>query len=386
MSTPTGPTRMRRTLGRIWAAIALPVISIVLALVVGAVVILVSELIQTGGSFDPLLPLTAYKALLEGGLGDPNAIVESLVQTTPLVLGGLAVAVGFKAGLFNIGAQGQFTLGALGAVIVGIQLADQSPALAIPAALLAGTLVGAAFGFIPGILKALSGAHEVVTTIMLNYVANDILAALVSGPLKVPGSPSPVTRDVGNAALPILVGRDGHLGILIAVVGSGVMWWLMYRTTRGFEIRTVGANPDAARYAGMRPRLVTVYTMALSGALAGLAGACVALGVTHKMQSSFATSVGFDSIAVALLARSNPLAIIPSALLFGTMRAGSNAMQIEARIPVELINVLVATVLLFLIATPAIRRLLGARSLKPPVEPTPIIARSYGGETPAAPV
>ena len=341
---------------RTWAGVALPVVSILLALVVGAFVILVSQLLEPGGSIDPLRPFEAYRSLFLGAFGGVDNIVETLVQTTPLVLGGLAVAIGFRAGLFNIGAQGQFTLGALGSVVVGVALADQPGYVAIPLAVLAGIVVGGLYGFIPGLLKALSGAHEVVTTIMLNYVANSILAALVSGPLKVPNSPSPVTRDVGNAALPILIGTDGHLGLVFAVVSAVAVWWFLFKTTRGFEIRTVGVNPDAGRYAGMRPRLIIAYTMALSGALAGLAGASVALGVTHKMQSSFATSVGFDSIAVALLARSNPLAVLPSALLFGAMRAGSNRMQVEARIPPELINVLVATALLFLVATPAIRR------------------------------
>jgi general nucleoside transport system permease protein len=344
-------------IARLWAGVALPVVSILLALVVGAFVILVSQLLEPGGTLDFLRPFEAYRSLFLGAFGGVDNIVETLVQTTPLVLGGLAVAIGFRAGLFNIGAQGQFTLGALGSVVVGVALADQPGYVAIPLSVLAGVAVGAFYGFIPGLLKALSGAHEVVTTIMLNYVANSILAALVSGPLKVPNSPSPVTRDVGNAALPILIGTDGHLGLLFALLSAGAIWWFLFKTTRGFEIRTVGANPDAGRYAGMRPRLIIAYTMALSGALAGLAGASVVLGVTHKMQSSFATSVGFDSIAVALLARSNPLAVLPSALLFGAMRAGSNRMQVEARIPPELINVLVATALLFLVATPAIRRL-----------------------------
>lgn len=349
-------SRIADVISRTWAGVALPVVSILLALVVGAFVILISQLLEPGGAIDPLRPLEAYRSLFLGAFGGVNNIVETLVQTTPLVLGGLAVAIGFRAGLFNIGAQGQFTLGALGSVVVGVALADQPGYVAIPLAVLAGIVVGGFYGFIPGLLKALSGAHEVVTTIMLNYVANSILAALVSGPLKVPNSPSPVTRDVGNAALPILIGTDGHLGLVFAVVSAVAVWWFLFKTTRGFEIRTVGANPDAGRYAGMRPRLIIAYTMALSGALAGLAGASVALGVTHKMQSSFATSVGFDSIAVALLARSNPLAVLPSALLFGAMRAGSNRMQVEARIPPELINVLVATALLFLVATPAIRR------------------------------
>jgi simple sugar transport system permease protein len=200
----------------------------------------------------------------------------------------------------------------------------------------------------------------VVSTIMLNYVAVQLLAALVSGPLKVPHSPSPVTFDVGNAAFPIILGRSGHLGIVLAVVAALFVWWLLYRTTWGFEVRAVGANPDAARYAGMRPKLITIATMTFSGALAGLAGSSVLLGVTHSMTSSFGTTVGFDSIAVALLARSNPLVILPAALLFGGMRAGAGLMQIKAQIPVELVDVLQATILLFLVASPVLRRVLRA--------------------------
>jgi general nucleoside transport system permease protein len=364
----------------VWAVSALPLISIALALVVGAVVILASELLLAGRKFDPLLPLTAYVALLQGSFGSGGAILNTLVASTPLVLGGLAVGLGFKAGLFNIGAQGQFLMGALGAVAAGGALATQPPIVAIPLALLCGMLAGAAMGFIPGFLKALSGAHEVVTTIMLNYVAVSFLAALVSGPLKVPRSPSPVTHDVGNAAYPILLPPNGHVGILIAIGAVAFIWWLLYRTTLGFEIRTVGANPDAARYAGMRPRFLLVLTMSLSGLLAGTAGAGVVLGVTHLMTSSFGTTVGFDSIAVALLARSNPLGIPFAALLFGAMRAGAGLMQIKAGIPVELVDVVQATVLLFLVASPVLRRLFRLRGVKSGLGSTETIARTYGGE------
>jgi len=225
-------------------------------------------------------------------------------------------------------------------------------------------VAGGLWGFIPGFLKAVSGAHEVVSTIMLNYVAVQLLAALVSGPLKVPKSPSPVTYDVGNAAFPIFLGDTGHIGIILAILAAGLVWWLLFRTTWGFEIRSVGASPDAARYAGMRPKLLTVATMTFSGALAGLAGTSVLLGVSHSMTSSFGTTVGFDSIAVALLARSNPLAVLPAALLFGSMRAGAGLMQINAGIPVELVDVLQATILLFLVASPVLRRLLRLRNVQ----------------------
>jgi simple sugar transport system permease protein len=301
---------------------------------------------------------------VQGAYGSTDAIVQTLVYSTPLVLGGLAVAFGFKAGLFNIGAQGQFLVGALGAVIVGVALADAPAPIAILAATAAGILAGGVWGFVPGFLKAVSGAHEVVSTIMLNYVAVQLLAALVSGPLKVPKSPSPVTYDVGNAAFPIIIGDTGHIGIILAIVAAGLVWWLLFRTTWGFEIRSVGANPDAARYAGMRPKLLTVATMTFSGGLAGLAGTTVLLGVSHSMTSSFGTTVGFDSIAVALLARSNPLGVLPAALLFGSMRAGAGLMQINAGIPVELVDVLQATILLFLVASPVLRRLLRLRNVQ----------------------
>jgi general nucleoside transport system permease protein len=364
MTAPTRPAARRSIASRAWSILAVPVLVVVLSLLLGAIVILGSELIVTGRKFDPLLWLTAYSALLQGAYGSGDAIVQTLVYSTPLVFGGLAVAFGFKAGLFNIGAQGQFLVGALGAVIVGVAMADAPAPIAIIAATLAGIVAGGLWGFIPGFLKAVSGAHEVVSTIMLNYVAVQLLAALVSGPLKVPRSPSPVTYDVGNAAFPIVVGGTGHIGIILAILAAGFVWWLLFRTTWGFEIRSVGANPDAARYAGMRPKLLTVATMTFSGGLAGLAGTSVLLGVSHSMTSSFGTTVGFDSIAVALLARSNPIGVLPAALLFGSMRAGAGLMQINAGIPVELVDVLQATILLFLVASPVLRRLLRLRGVQ----------------------
>ncbi len=355
------PRRGRRSAAsRIWSVTAVPITVVVLAVLLGAAIVLVSELLVPGKKFDWGLPLVAYGALLEGSLGNPDAIISTMVNSTPLVFGGLAVGFGFKAGLFNIGAQGQFLVGALGAVIVGVWLADAPAIVAIPLAALAGFIGGGIWGFVPGFLKAVSGAHEVVSTIMMNYIAVQLLAALVSGPLKVPKSPSPVTFDVGNAAYPILLGRNGHLGIVLALLAAGFVWWLLYRTTWGFEVRSVGANPDASRYAGMRPKLITMATMTFSGALAGLAGTSVLLGVTHTMTSSFGTTVGFDSIAVALLARSHPLATVLAAVLFGAMRAGAGLMQIRAQIPVELVDVLQAVILLFLVASPVLRRVLHA--------------------------
>ncbi len=362
-----------------WDILALPVISIVLAVLVGSFVILVSEWL-VAGELRPALAFEAYAALLDGSVGSFNALVSTAVAATPLIFGGLSVGLAFKAGLFNIGAQGQFLMGALGAVIAGVALRESSPLIAIPVSLMAGMLVGAVYGSIPGILKATSGAHEVVTTIMLNFVAVAILAAMVSGPLKVPASPQPITLDVGNAALPILVGRSGHIGLIFALLMAVVYGWLLFRTTRGFEIRTTGANPDAARYAGMSPRRIIVWTMSAAGLLAGLAGATEILGVSHIMTASYGTTVGFDSIAVALLGRTNPLGIVVAAVIFGGMRAGGPAMQIEAGVPAELVGVIQATILFFLVASPVVRRVFRLKSAKAAFEETGTFTRTYAGD------
>jgi simple sugar transport system permease protein len=379
MTAATAPAR-RSVPARVWAVAGLPLISILLGLLVGAVVILGSELLLPDHTFDWTLPITAYAALIQGSIGSFSSIVNTLVETVPLVLAGLSVALGFKAGLFNIGAQGQFLIGALAAVTVGVMVAGLPPIVAIPIAVVAGILGGAFWGFIPGILKAVSGAHEVVTTIMLNYIAISVLAWAVSGPLKVPGSPSPITEDVGNSAFPIIIGDTGHLGIVIALAMVFLVRWLLDKTTLGFEIRTVGANPDAARYAGMRPKRLIVLTMSMCGALAGLAGTCIVLGVTHHMTSSFGTTVGFDAIAVALLARSNPIGIIFSGLLFGAMRAGAGLMQINASIPPELIDVIQGTILLFLVIGPVLTRVFRLRGVSGNLGATETITRSYAKE------
>jgi len=390
MTASRGPTAPRRSLlQRTWSLVALPLISILLALLVGAVIILASQLVVPGQEFDPLLPIKAYISLIDGAVGIPpnlNAIVGTLVAATPLILGGLSVAFGFKAGLFNIGAQGQFLLGAIGCVAAAVAVSGQPSVIAIPIAVAGGVIAGGMWGFIPGILKAVSGAHEVVTTIMLNYIAISLFAAIVAGPLSVPGAPSPITPDVNNAAYPILIGRNGHVGILIALAMVAVVSWLLYRTTFGFEVRTAGANPDAARYAGMRPRTLIVITMTICGALAGLAGTGEVLGIQHHVTSSYATSVGFDSIAVALLARSNPLGVVFAALLFGAMRAGAPLMQIQAGIPAQLVDVLQATILLFLIATPVLARVFRLRGAKTGIDAPGTFTKSYGSgsEVPAA--
>lgn len=365
-------------LRRLWGVLALPLISIVLSVVLGSLVIIAAEWL-VGGTLEPGLAFDAYAALISGSLGSFNAIVNTIVAATPLLLGGLSVGLAFKAGLFNIGAQGQFLMGALFAVIVGVWLRESPSIIGIPLSILAGMVGGALWGFIPGFLKATSGAHEVVTTIMLNFVAIATLAAMVAGPLDVPGSPSPITLNVGNAALPVIIGRNGHIGLIIAPIMAILYGFLLYRTTLGFEIRTAGANPDAARYAGMSPRFLLVLTMSLAGMLAGMAGAFELLGVTKNMTASFGTTVGFDAIAVALLGRTSPVGIVLSALLFGALRTGAAAMQIQAGVPRELVDVLQATILFFLVASPIVQRAFRLRGAGSGLD-SATFAKSYGGE------
>jgi len=368
-----------RSLGaRIVQVSAVPVAAVLLAFLVGSVFILVSTLF-TDREFDLLLPWTAYTSLLFGAFGGLNPIVDTMVAAAPLILGGLALGLGFKAGLFNIGAQGQFLMGGLGAAAVGASVASLPTPIAIAAAVLAGAAVGALYGFIPGMLKALTGAHEVVTTIMLNFIAAAIIAYLVAGPLGAEGFAFARTGPVGNAALPDLPGtRNLNLGVLLALVAVPVVWWVLARSTFGFEIRAVGANPNAARYAGMRPGLVIMTTMAACGLLAGLAGVVEILGVTGFINTSYGTSVGFDSISVALLGRAHPVGILFSAILFGAMRAGAPEMQLDAGIPVEIIDVLQAIILFFLAADILVRRLLRIRAARAGVDELQTVTRSYG--------
>ena len=370
----------RRAHAPLWLRIlrlaAVPVVAVLGALLVGAILIVFSTILT--GELDLLLPLQAYGNLLEGAFGNVRGILFTIATATPLILGGMAVGLGFKAGLFNIGAQGQFLMGALGSAAVGAWVAGAPGLVAVPAALLAGALLGAAWGFIPGALKAWTGAHEVVTTIMLNFIAGAVIGYLITGPLEFPGFGFSRTGPLGNAELPVIPGTMIHLGVFIAFGLVPVVWWILGRTTLGFEIRTVGANPDAARYAGMRPAVLTILTMSLCGLLAGLGGAGQILGISHFMTASYGTSIGFDSISVALLGRANPWGIAAAALLFGAMRAGSGLMQIEAGIPVEIIDVIQAMVLLFLAADIVIRKALRLRATATEPAALPAPTRHYG--------
>jgi simple sugar transport system permease protein len=372
------PPAPRALWARIIQVSAVPIAAVLLALLVGSIFIVVTSLL-TGGELDLLLPWVAYASLFFGAFGGLNPIVDTMVAAAPLILGGLALGLGFKAGLFNIGAAGQFLMGGLAAAAVGASMANAPAPVAILAAVLAGATAGALYGFIPGALKAFTGAHEVVTTIMLNFIAASIVGYLVAGVLGAEGFTFARTGPIGNAALPDLPGtRNLHIGVLIALAAVPIVWWILARSTFGFEIRTVGANPNAARYAGMRPALVMITTMAASGLLAGLAGVVEILGVSGFMNTSYGTGVGFDSITVALLGRAHPVGILFSAILFGAMRAGAPEMQLDAGIPVEIIDVLQGIILLFLAADVIVRSVLRLRAARAGVDELQTVTRSYG--------
>jgi ABC-type uncharacterized transport system permease subunit len=333
---------------RLFSAVVLPVVSIACGFVVAGIAVVI-----TGSD-----PIAAFTALFQGAFTNERAFPETLVATTPYVFLGLAVALGFKAGLFNIGAEGQFYLGAIFGVLAGTTLRGLPGIVEIPLALAFGMLGGFIWAAVPGLLKARFGAHEVITTIMLNYVAFQLTDFLINnGPMSDRTSTAPRTAFIdANAHLPIILGGSRlHLGLLIAILAVPVVWFLIERTTVGFRIRTVGFSQGAARAAGISVAWTLVITMGISGSLAGLAGADEILGVSHYMPSSFSVGYGFDSIAVALLARSNPWAILPSAFLFGAMRNGAAFMQLQTQVSSDLISIVQAIVIMF-VAAPAMVR------------------------------
>lgn len=360
-----------------YARLALvPALSILLALLVASILIILSGLAGTEKKVNFLLPLIAYRSLLVGAFGSFKGIANMIVAATPLMLTGLAVGVGLKAGLFNIGATGQVLMGGFAAALAGVLVSHASPWIAIPVAMFVGMLAGALAGFIPGFLKAFTGAHEVVTTIMLNAIIQLTISGLVNDVFRAPGFSFARTAPVGSAALTGVGGTTLHIGVLFAFLCIPLSYWLLWRTTTGFEIRAVGANPTAALYAGMKPRQMMILTMSLCGAFAGLAGAIEVLRLGYY-PAVFGTSIGFDGITVALLGQASPVGIMLSALLLGAMRAGAPLMQIQARIPVEIIDVIQGVILIFLAAEVVVRRIFRLRTAQGAGE-LQTITRTYG--------
>jgi len=327
----------------------IPVLAVVTALAIGAIVIWATK----------ASVVKAYRGLIEGALVGVTNFTETLVIATPYTLAGLAVALASRCGLFNIGAEGQFYMGALFAVYVGFAVKGLPAVVHLPLAVLAGALGGAVWGAIPGILKAKLGAHEVTNAIMLNYIAVKVVDYVVKNPFRDRTSTIPRTPYIlPTATLPrLLTDHRVHAGLLIAIAAVFVVYWLLWKTTVGFEIRTVGANPDAAHYAGISVTRNFVLAMVLSGALAGLAGTGEVLGTNRTLPAAFISGYGFDSIAIALIAKNHPLGIFPAAFLWAALRNGAGLMQVRAGISIDLINIVQGLVIIFIAADEIIRGL-----------------------------
>lgn len=307
--------------------------------------------------------------LYDGAAGNLYSLANTLLEATPLLFTGAAVAFAFQAGMFNVGAEGQLYLGALAAAVVALRLDGAPSVLSTPSSLGAGVVAGALWALLPGVLKARTGAHEVVTTIMFNYVGVFLTTYLLKAYFKEPGPVDQTPLIPEAARLPELV-PDTRLTVafLMGIAAIAGVDWFLRRTVAGYEIRAVGRNPAAAEYAGIHLPGRLVLAMAISGALAGLAGATAVLGVHHRFITNFSPGYGFTGIAVAVLGRNKPWGVVPAALLFGALQSGGLAMQLFARIPMDLITVVQGLVILFVAApvlaqqgVEAVRRAWGPR-------------------------
>ena len=384
---------------------AVPILSVVTGLLFGAVVIVLTDfdhLSQIGT--DPVGAIggaiggvaDAYGAMLSGAFGDPGRIAtafqtgvpadiarairpitETLVATMPLIFCGLAVAISFRAGMFNIGGDGQLMTGALGATIVAIALAGKTPApVILVASIGAATVVGGFWGFIPGFLKARTGAHEVITTIMLNYIAALVVFfALRSPDLRAAGSSSPISKNLAPIVdVPNIISLPGirlDYGFVVALLMAVAVSWLLFKTTKGFELRAAGFNLTAARYAGMSAGGSMMLAMALSGALCGMAGGFMVIGTVGQLSLDLSGGIGFNAIALALLAGLRPSGVVLAALLFGALTQGGKLMGVESGIPFDLLFFIMALVIMFVAAPGLIRGMWRIRVSKPLAEIAP---------------
>jgi len=349
--------------------ISIPILAVFTALLIGAIIIWAS-----GGD-----PITGYIGLWEGSLGKTRSLSETVVAATPYMFAGLAVALGFRGGLFNIGVEGQLFMGSVCAAWVGYAITGLPWIIHVPLALLAGCLGGALCAGIPGLLKAKVGAHEVITTIMINYIAISFTNWLVTGPMQDPNTIVPQTRKVlPSATLPPLFAHyRAHWGSILALLVAVLVYWLLWKTVLGFEIRTVGASATAAQYAGISVSKNIVLTMLLSGALAGAAGAIDVIGLNRYFSPAFSIGYGFDSIAVAVLGQNHPLGVIPAALLFGAMNNGAGLMQLRTQAPVFIISVIQALILMFVASEEIVRWIYRIRA---PVAKEERISLAHRGE------
>lgn len=329
---------------------ATPFISVAIAMLVGSLFILAS-----GHS-----PIEAFGALFQGAFGSQRAIGETLLRSTPLIFTGLALAYGFRSGLFNIGAEGQLFLGGLAAAWVGLLVGGMSWYVSIPIILAAAALAGAAWAFIPALMKARIGANEVITTMMFSYIGRYLVSWVVTGPLRDAGGIPQTPQLPPSSILPRLSSVFGflqpnraHTGILLAVVFAIIVWAALKYTTLGYEARAVGYNPLASQTGGISVSSTIIKSLCISGALAGLAGAVEVMGVYGRLFDSFSNGFGFTGIAVALLAKNNPIGVIAAALLFGALSAGAGTMQLEADVSQQVVAI-IQGIIIFMVAAESI--------------------------------
>ena len=355
-------------------AMLIPFLAILTAVVLGGIII-----VLVGGN-----PFLAYAGLLQGSFGSIRALSETSVWATPYIFAGLAVALAFKGGLFNIGAEGQLALGAVASALVGYALPgwlgfDLPKIIHLPLAVLVGMAAGAIWAGIVGFLKAYTGGHEVINTIMMNYIALNTISFLLNGPMKDRSPTNVIARTPlidESARMPIIFeGLRVHWGFVLALLVAFLVWWMLNKSTLGFEIRTVGLNPDAAKYAGINVKRIIIITMALSGMLAGMAGALEVTGLNYRHELGFSIGYGFDAIAIALLGKSHPLGVVLASILFAAMRNGATRMQFLTQLPVDLISMLQALILLLVAADAIIRYIYRIRAQGERV----VLTRGWGG-------
>jgi simple sugar transport system permease protein len=343
----------------------MPVIAVLAALVLGGIFLLI-----TGKD-----PFGAYGALFTGAFGGTDAIAFSLVEATPLILAGLAVGLSFRSGFFNIGAGGQLAMGALAAGGIGAYWHLPAPLL-IACMVLGGGLAGAAFGAIAGLLRAYTGASEIIVTLMLNYVALQLIDYMVTGPWKGPGAINQTRPLPAADRLPALIpGSQLTIALLFALAAVGIVAFLLFRTTLGYELRMVGLNQQAARAMGMSVRSVAASSLTMSGFLAGVAGAVEVAGVLGSLPQNFSIQVGFDAIAAALLGANNPLGILIAALFLGCLQGGAPFMEASAGVSAPFIQfleaIIIASVVVFPFLVAGIRFSLRTRRAQAETAPVP---------------
>jgi general nucleoside transport system permease protein len=360
-------------------SLVVTLLALVSAVVLGAVVIALSdEAARTALGYVTARPsdflsasadavLGAYRALLDGSLGGLGSISETLVAATPLIATGLAVAIPLRAGLFNIGAEGQVIGGGLLAGFIGFTFAGLPMVVHLPLAVLGGLAGGFLLGWLPGVLKARTGAHEVITTIMLNNIMLSVTVYLLGTPLfQQEGRSDPISESVDAAArFPRFPGLESYrvnTSLLVVIVLAAATFWLLERSTHGFELNAVGSNPTAATSAGMSPSKAVILAMAVGGALAGTAGAAEVLGIQGRITDGFSAGIGFDGITVALLGRGSVGGTVAAGLLFGGLKAGGRAMQAQTGTSLDLVVVIQALIIVFIAAPGLVRAIYGIKA------------------------